>query len=534
MPVPTTTSGLLDLVARSGVASSDRLDAFLAEPADAAADESPDKTAKHLIAAGLITSFHARELLGGKHRGFWIKKYLVLEPLGSGGMGSVYLCEHSAMNRLVAIKVLAGAKQPGNVARFYREARAVAALDHPNIVRAIDVDEEQRFHYLVMEFVDGIDLHHLAQKTGPLSIARACNYIAQAAHGLQHAHDAGWVHRDIKPGNLVIDRAGTLKILDLGLARFERDPSDQLTRQFDENNVLGTADYLAPELTRPDTTVDWRADFYSLGATFHFLLSGKPPFPTGHILQVMLAHQMSDPEPLEKLRPEVPPELAKVVRTMMAKRPDKRPQSGQEVIDMLAPWLSGESIPASDEEAPRYCTRVRQYLQQAPPRTPANRPKPNLAPSRRRHRLTWRPLVVTAALLLLVACVGAALYLRHGPDVRDNDKSKRSTVAAIVDEIVTPAEAVERLHKRVTVRFVVQSAGVSKNQKMLFLNTEADFKADSNFTIVIQNIDAKETDPSTLASSYVGKRVEATGVVTLYNERPQIVVATCQYVRQVD
>src|SRR5262249_41876802 len=147
------------------------------------------------------------------------------------------------------IKVLpaAAAQEPEVVERFYREARAVAALDHPNIVHAYDVDRDDRLHYLIMEFVDGSSLQDLVSAHGPLEPVRASHYMAQAAAGLQHAHEAGWVHRDIKPGNIVVDRHGVVKLLDLGLARFFWDPGDGLTHRFDDKAVLGTADYLAPE-----------------------------------------------------------------------------------------------------------------------------------------------------------------------------------------------------------------------------------------------------------------------------------------------
>ena len=167
------------------------------------------------------------------------------------------------------------------IERFYREARAAAALDHPNIVRAYDIDREEgepgqnTLHYLVMEFVDGASLQDIISRSGPLSPERAAHYIKQAAQGLQHAHEAGLVHRDIKPGNLLLDRTGTVKVLDLGLARFFEPGKDNVTERYDEKNaVLGTADYLAPEQARGDA-VDIRADIYSLGATFYFLLTGR-------------------------------------------------------------------------------------------------------------------------------------------------------------------------------------------------------------------------------------------------------------------
>ena len=224
-----------------------------------------------LVRDGLLTHFQAEQFLQGKWRRFTIGKYKVLETLGAGGMGSVYLCEHKLMRRRVAVKVLPAAKaeDPAALERFYREARAVAALDHPNIVRAYDIDQDENLHFLVMEYVDGASLQEIVKKSGPLDVLRACHYIRQAAVGLQHAHEAGLVHRDIKPGNILVDRTGTVKILDMGLARFFHDEEDMLTKKYDEN-VLGTADYLAPEQALDSHGVDIRADIYSLGATFYF------------------------------------------------------------------------------------------------------------------------------------------------------------------------------------------------------------------------------------------------------------------------
>src|SRR5256714_3571791 len=164
-------------------------------------------------------------------------------------MGSVYLCEHKLMRRRVAVKVLpqAKAEDSSSLERFYREARAVAALDHPNIVRAYDIDQDDTLHFLVMEHVDGSSFQEIIRRTGPMDVLRAAHYIRQAALGLQHAHEAaGLVHRDIKPGNILVDRNGIVKVLDMGLARFFHDQEDNITREHDEN-VLGTADYLAPE-----------------------------------------------------------------------------------------------------------------------------------------------------------------------------------------------------------------------------------------------------------------------------------------------
>src|ERR1700730_13544444 len=209
-----------------------RLDAYVQKQRAAGTLPSePPKLAGLFVHDGLLTHFQAEQIMLGKWRRFTIGKYKVLERLGSGGMGAVYLCEHKLMRRRVAVKVLPAAKaaDEASLQRFYREARAVAALDHPNIVHAYDIDQDENLHFLVMEYVDGASLQDIVKKTGPMDISRACHYLRQSALGLEHAHQAGLVHRDIKPGNIMVDRSGVVKILDMGLARFFHDEDDMLT-----------------------------------------------------------------------------------------------------------------------------------------------------------------------------------------------------------------------------------------------------------------------------------------------------------------
>ena len=247
---PVNTNEFLDLVHKSGVVDDKRLDAHVQRLKNAGLlPPEASKTAGVLIRDGFLTHFQADNIMQGRWRRFTIGKYKVLEKIGSGGMGQVYLCEHKLMRRRVAVKVLPTAKAEDDAARdrFYREARAVAALDHPNIVHAYDIDQDEKLHFLVMEYVDGANLQEIVKRSGPMDIGRACHYIRQAALGLEHAHQqANLVHRDIKPGNILVDRSGVVKILDMGLARFFDDEDDILTKKYDEN-ILGTADYLAPE-----------------------------------------------------------------------------------------------------------------------------------------------------------------------------------------------------------------------------------------------------------------------------------------------
>lgn len=355
MPAPATVDELLDLVVKSGVTDDARLKAYTQKLAsESAMPADPSKMAGQLVRDGHLTYFQAEQLLQGKWKRFTIGKYKVLERLGAGGMGQVFLCEHKFMRRRVAVKVLptAKAEDPASLDRFYREARAVAAVDHPNLVRAYDIDQDDNLHFLVMEYVDGTNLQDLVKKAGPLDILRACHYIYGSSIGLQHAHEVGLVHRDIKPGNILVDRSGMVKILDLGLARFFHDEADDLTKKYDEN-VLGTADYLAPEQALESHTVDIRADIYSLGATFYFLLTGSAPFPEGSVAQKLIWHQTRTPKSVKEIRPEVPDDVLAVVERMMAKDAAQRFQTPAEVMSALAERVSTPIPPPSERELPQ-------------------------------------------------------------------------------------------------------------------------------------------------------------------------------------
>jgi serine/threonine protein kinase len=359
MPAPVTTDDFLKIARQSGIVEPKDLDGYLSARA-APLPASPTDLARAMVRDGLLTGFQAGQFLKGKWRGFLIAgKYKLLEHVGTGGMASVFLCEHVSMHRRVAIKVLpaAQANDPGAVERFYREARAVATLDHPNLVRAHDIDRDGKAHFLVMEYVDGSSLQDIVKKRGPLSVERASHYIRQAAVGLDAAHAAGLVHRDIKPGNILVDRSGTVKILDMGLARFFHDEGESITKKFDENCVLGTADYCAPEQALNSHAVDIRADIYSLGATFYYCLTGQTPFGQGTTAQKIIWHQMKEPTPVRELRPEVPQGLADVIARMMAKAPEDRYQTPAEVEEALARWDTEDVPPPPEEEMPRLCPR---------------------------------------------------------------------------------------------------------------------------------------------------------------------------------
>jgi WD40 repeat protein/serine/threonine protein kinase len=300
------------------------------------------------------------------------ERYRVVRLLGQGGMSSVYEAEQLVMQRRVALKVIhrAYTADPAAVERFRREVRAAALLSHPNIVTAFDAETVGDLHFLVMEYAQGISLACLVKERGPLLIDEACDYIRQAALGLQHADERGLVHRDIKPDNLIRCSDGTVKILDFGLAALTTERGDGLT---EENVVMGTPDYMAPEQAEDSRSSDIRADLYSLGCTLYFLLTGKPPYPAPTALQKVLAHRDRPVPSLRRARPAVPPALARVVERLLAKRPEERYQTPGEVADALAPFA-----------------------------------QPMPRPPKKRHR--WLVTALAALLLVSVTIVGAAVY----------------------------------------------------------------------------------------------------------------------------
>ena len=335
------------VVERSRLVATAELEKITQSSADG--ELTADSLAEKLIGDGQITRWQAAKLLQGRHKGFFLGKYRLQELLGKGGMSSVYLAEHSVMRRNCAIKVLPfkHLDQKGYIDRFYREAQAIAALDHANIVRAYDVDHYEDpeggpvVHYLVMEYVDGLDLQELVESDGRLDPGVAAAVMLQAAEGLQHAHDGGFIHRDIKPGNLLVDQRGVVKILDLGLARLFGENENETGSVTKDNNqkVLGTADYLSPEQALDSHEVDPRTDIYSLGCTFYFLLLGHPPFEGGTLAQRLMAHQTKDVPPIRKERPEVPESLTNIVDRMMSKSPGDRYQTAEELVKAIGDWM---------------------------------------------------------------------------------------------------------------------------------------------------------------------------------------------------
>ena len=313
----------------------------------------PKALIAELIQRRWLTTYQANELLQGRGRDLLLGSYVLLEPLGEGGMGQVFKARNWKLGPVVALKLIRKERldSPDAVRRFQREVRAASALHHPNIVMAQDADEINGAHLLVMEYIEGaVDLSALVKKNGSLPVLQACEIMRQAARGLQHAHERGLVHRDVKPHNLLLTADGkSVKILDMGLARLddggtEHAASDPLTK---EGAVLGSADYLSPEQAMHMHTVDIRADLYSLGCTFYYLLAGRPPFAGGTFFEKVYRHRYEEPEPLEKLRPDAPPAVIAVVRKLIQKQPEHRYQTPDDVAAALEAVLQGgDSVPA--------------------------------------------------------------------------------------------------------------------------------------------------------------------------------------------
>jgi len=347
----TVSQSFLDFVRRSQLVEEDQLERFLdmvRARNDGKLPEKQETLANAMVDAQLLTEWQAEKLLAGKHRGFILGKYKLLRMLGKGGMSSVYLAEHILMRARRAIKVLPKNRVADStyLERFRIEARAAAKLDDPNIIRTFDIDQEGDQHYLVMEYVEGKDLHQIVKEHGPVDFLTAADYIAQVARGLSHAHEMGLIHRDIKPANCLLDKNKVVKLLDMGLARLI---DDEASLTLDNNeNVLGTADYLAPEQALNSHKADVRSDIYSLGCTFYFLLTGHPPFPEGSISERLLKHQVERAPSILKDRPDAPPTLVHICETMMSKDPDDRYQSADEVAERLAEWLADRGREVGD------------------------------------------------------------------------------------------------------------------------------------------------------------------------------------------
>jgi serine/threonine-protein kinase len=400
-------------------------------------------------------------------------RYKILREIGSGGMGVVYKAEHRIMDRVVALKVLAPhlTSKPGAAERFLKEVKVAARLNHQNIVMFFDAEEVGGLLFLVMEYVEGIDLDRLVAKKGPLPIPMACQFTKHAALGLQHAADKGMVHRDIKPQNLMASRKGHVKIMDFGLARIARnDPeedsppagtrlpfgagkpvADPLTNP---NLLMGTPDFLSPEQARNSHAVDARSDIYSLGCTLFFLLTGRPPFAHAEsLIDKLLAHTEEAPPAIRDIRSDVPEGLAAVLAKMLAKNPDDRYESAADVAEALRPFIrEAEPEPEVIEAvliAPPVATVA--TVEQPPPDTaPVAEGRTVLEPDRprkakkakKKQRVWWKqPWVKIAACAAVLLLIGGIIFAAiRGKKPAENSPAGDTPTPAIPQTSPNPPE----------------------------------------------------------------------------------------------
>jgi hypothetical protein len=298
---------------------------------------------KKLMLQGVLTKFQTQWLLEGKFEDFTIDDYRIVDILGTGGMGWLYVGVDQQTGEKAAVKVISRHMDNDYLTRFKLEARAGLLLNHPNIVRTIKLGETDEILYVAMELVEGISVQELIVRQGSIPWPQACSLIAQAAAGLQHAHEKGMVHRDVKPGNLLVKRNGMVKVLDFGLALMEKDEDEFTLAMISGQGCVGTADYISPEQTIDSFAVGPRADIYSLGCTLYCALTGTVPFPGESVAKKLRAHRTKDARPVREFKPDIPAALEKIVAKMMARKPDDRYATAAEVAEVLQPHARRDS-----------------------------------------------------------------------------------------------------------------------------------------------------------------------------------------------
>lgn len=397
----------------SGVLAAETLQDFIppkANPRDA------EELARELVRTKKLTKFQAEEVWRGKGRSLTLGNYVLLEKIGAGGMGQVFKARHRVMERLVAVKVLPAAmtKDKAAIARFHREVKAAAKLSHPNIVSAFDADQANGVHFLVMELVEGSDLSALVKKSGPFPVSQAVNYILQAAKGLEFAHKKGVVHRDIKPANLLLDSEGTVKILDMGLARIEQGDGPAQADLTSTGTIMGTVDYMSPEQALDTKTADARADLYALGCSLHYLLTGKATYDGDTLMKKLLAHREQPIPSLRAARPEISEQIETVFRKMVAKRVQDRYQTMTEMVADLEKCCKGneQTVNFSPPTGPLTDTGLTIFLQDIAASSPKVAVSPQAIPAKSGNKNKKLMLIGGGVLGVLILLAGLVISLK--------------------------------------------------------------------------------------------------------------------------
>jgi serine/threonine protein kinase len=332
-------------IVRTGLLPEDRLYAAL-KSVPVAARGRPETVADYLVRTGHLSAFQAVKILSGTDRGLVLGPYCILAPVGRGGMGAVYLARDARDQRLVALKVLPPQRyrqEERQLARFRREMEICEKVSHPHITRTFDAGVINNVYFIAMEYVPGMTLKRKVTEAGPLPVSRSARFFGQVADALEHAHLQGLIHRDLKPGNIMVTPNGHAKVLDLGLALIEGEqlPEDR-SIVGGRGYVVGTMDFIAPEQVTDPTGVDGRADIYSLGCSLYYVLTGQVPFPGGTSQQKIRRHLNETPALISDLNPTIPVGFAKLVEQLMSKRPEQRPPRADDVRRWMLPWAGGE------------------------------------------------------------------------------------------------------------------------------------------------------------------------------------------------
>jgi len=400
-------------VARSRLVSAEALDRALEALAAGAGPEgdAAGRLAQGLIASGSLTAYQARKLLTGVTRGFFLGGCRVLRPLGEGGTSLVFLAA-AADGRQVAIKVLPpsrAAEEARALDRFRREVDLSQRVRHPNVARTLGVGTEDGVNFMIMEYVPGQSLYHAVKARGPLGVVAAARFFVKILDGLDAAHAAGLIHRDIKPTNLMMTPDGEAKVLDLGLARALGE--DSLPRP--EGVVVGTLDYISPEQIDDPSAADRRSDLYSLGCTLYFALAGRPPFEGGDLVNKIYKQRFEEADPLDRANPAVPAALAALVRKLMAKAPMDRHQTARALRADLVRWADPARAGARrDDPEPAHSTDsegdvAAEFLAEGTAEAPATPALPPRAHGDRRRQKETRRLIRIAVILAALATLAA-------------------------------------------------------------------------------------------------------------------------------